>query len=45
MSSAEDLEAALAGFGDGDTIKLTASITYDKGIVLSGKSLTFDVDT
>jgi len=43
VSSAGELEAALAGFGDGDTIKLTANVTYDKGIELSGKSLTFDV--
>ncbi|HHX75153.1 MAG TPA: hypothetical protein GX699_09665, partial [Firmicutes bacterium] len=45
VSSAGELEAALAGSGDGDTIKLTASITYSKGIELSGKSLTFDVGT
>jgi uncharacterized repeat protein (TIGR02543 family) len=43
VSGVEELEAALAGFGDGDTIKLTASIIYSKGIELSGKSLTFDV--
>lgn len=45
VSSAEELEAALGSFGDEDIIRLTADITYNKGIVLSDKSLTFDVGT
>ncbi|HHT47428.1 MAG TPA: hypothetical protein GX004_09140 [Firmicutes bacterium] len=45
VSSAGELEAALASFRDGDTIKLTANITYSKGIELNDKSLTFDVGT
>ena len=42
VANATQLEAALNGFQSGDTIKLTADFTYNKGIVIDGKDLTFD---
>jgi uncharacterized repeat protein (TIGR02543 family) len=37
-----ELENALNNFQNGDTIKLTAGFTYNKGIVIDGKDVTFD---
>jgi LPXTG-motif cell wall-anchored protein len=45
VSNASELENALENFEDGDTIKLTADIDYNKGIVIDGKTVTFDVGT
>jgi hypothetical protein len=42
VANATELEAALNGFQSGDTIKLTAGFTYNKGIVIDGKNVTFD---
>ena len=36
---------ALAAVKDGDTIKLLANIDYSNGITISGKSVTFDLDS
>lgn len=43
VSDVTELENALNSFGDGDTIKLMANIDYRKGIVVEGKTVTFDV--
>jgi hypothetical protein len=42
---AAELTAALSTAGSGDTIILAANIDYNQGIVIDGKSITFDVGT
>ncbi|MDD4680005.1 MAG: hypothetical protein PHP79_03820, partial [Clostridia bacterium] len=42
VANATELETALNGFQSDDTIKLTAGFTYNKGIVIDGKNVTFD---
>jgi len=44
VGDAAALEAALKNAADGDTIKLTADITYDKFIKIEKKSITFDLN-
>ena len=43
VSNAVELDNALENFKDEDIIKLTANIDYNKGIVIDGKTVTFDV--
>ncbi len=43
VSDATSLENALKDFMDGDTVRLMQDINYDKGIVIDGKTITFDV--
>ncbi|MEA4962493.1 InlB B-repeat-containing protein, partial [Lutispora sp.] len=43
VSNSKELDTALNSFKDGDNIKLTKNISYYKGIVISGKTVTFDV--
>lgn len=45
VANATDLETALNGFQSGDTIKLTADFTYNKGIIIDGKNITFDTNS
>ena len=44
VSSSTELEAALGSAIDGDTIRLTADIDYYKGIAISRKTITFDLN-
>lgn len=43
VGTAVELEDAINKLVDGDTIKLTANIDYNKGIVIDGITMTFDV--
>ncbi|MGI6538508.1 MAG: InlB B-repeat-containing protein [Caldicoprobacterales bacterium] len=43
VSNAPELENALENFQDGDIIRLTSSIEYNKQIIIDGKTVTFDV--
>ncbi|HHV64346.1 MAG TPA: hypothetical protein GXX46_04645, partial [Peptococcaceae bacterium] len=45
VANATELENALNGFQSGDTIRLTADFTYYKGIVIDGKTVTFDTNS
>jgi len=44
IGSYDDFADALAEVGDGQTIKLLADIDYTSGIVIAGKTITFDVN-
>ena len=43
VGDATALTNALTNFASGDTIQLTANITYNNGIIISVKGVTFDV--
>jgi uncharacterized repeat protein (TIGR02543 family) len=44
VADATELEAALNDFQSDDTIRLTADFTYNKGIVIDRKDITFDTN-
>ena len=45
VANATELETALNDFQSDDTIKLTADFTYNKGIAIDGKNVTFDTNS
>ncbi len=43
VSNVTELQDALSGIADGDTIELTANIDYNDSIIIYSKTITFDV--